>query len=172
MRAAAGASFVDCGTQVYVDYVAGGARIDGAVAGTVAVEIESRPPKQVCGAVLDLLCHPFRKKLLVLIPAHVPPPQTSVQGHLLPMNCVSWTDAHEYCCWAGKRLLSQREWAWAGHGGDRNSTYPWGNDPPTADVPWHRGDGPQGTWLGTCPVGGVEQRRDTAGRPRHGRERR
>ena len=28
-------------------------------------------PKQVRGAVLDLICHPFPKKLLVLLPVHM-----------------------------------------------------------------------------------------------------
>ena len=55
-----------------VDYKAGKpARIDGTVAFLVAVEIDSRVAKQVRGAVLDLICHPYRKKLLVLIPAHM-----------------------------------------------------------------------------------------------------
>jgi hypothetical protein len=57
---------------VDVDYGAGrGARIDGAVNGTIAVEIDSRVSKQVRGAVLDLMLHPFPKKLLVLIPANM-----------------------------------------------------------------------------------------------------
>jgi hypothetical protein len=34
----------------------------------IAVEIESRTNKQVRGAILDLLMHPYPKKLLVLIP--------------------------------------------------------------------------------------------------------
>ena len=33
--------------------------------------IESRVPKKVRGAVLDLICHPFPKKLLVLLPVHM-----------------------------------------------------------------------------------------------------
>jgi hypothetical protein len=43
---------------------AGSARIDGTVAGMVAVEIKSRVPKQVRGALLDLIMHSFTKKLL------------------------------------------------------------------------------------------------------------
>jgi hypothetical protein len=59
------------GPTVAVDYGAGQhARIDGTV-GDIAVEIESRVPKQVRGAVLDLICHPFPKKLLVLLPVHM-----------------------------------------------------------------------------------------------------
>jgi hypothetical protein len=35
------------------------------------VELESRVSKQVRGAVLDLLCHSYPKKLLVLLPVHM-----------------------------------------------------------------------------------------------------
>jgi hypothetical protein len=59
------------GPTVAVDYGAGQvARIDGTV-GDIAVEIESRVAKQVRGAVLDLICHPLPKKLLVLLPVHM-----------------------------------------------------------------------------------------------------
>jgi hypothetical protein len=47
------------------------ARIDGTVGGSIAVEVESRTPKQVRGAMLDLILHPYPKKLLVLIPAYL-----------------------------------------------------------------------------------------------------
>ena len=43
--------------------------IDGVVADDIAVEIESRNSKQVRGAVLDLMWHPYPKKLLVLLPS-------------------------------------------------------------------------------------------------------
>ena len=46
------------------------ARIDGTLDQNVAVELESRVSKQVRGAVLDLLCHSYPKKLLVLLPVH------------------------------------------------------------------------------------------------------
>jgi hypothetical protein len=39
----------------------------------IAVEIESREPKQVRGAVLDLVFHEAPRKLLVLIPAYNEP---------------------------------------------------------------------------------------------------
>jgi hypothetical protein len=56
---------------VHVDYGSRApARIDGVV-GDIAVEIESRVPKQVRGAVLDLLCHTKPKKLLILLPVHM-----------------------------------------------------------------------------------------------------
>ena len=50
------------------------ARIDGAVGGSIAIEIESRTGKQVRGAVLDLICHSYPKKLLVLLPVHMSNP--------------------------------------------------------------------------------------------------
>lgn len=72
LRAAVGAAFVDWGSAVEVSYGAGRpARIDGTVAGAIAVEVESRTSKQVRGAVLDLLSHPYQKKLLVLVPMHM-----------------------------------------------------------------------------------------------------
>ena len=45
--------------------------IDGTLDQNVAVELESRVSKQVRGAVLDLLCHSYPKKLLVLLPVHM-----------------------------------------------------------------------------------------------------
>jgi hypothetical protein len=49
----------------------GVSRIDATINGKIAVEIESRVNKQVRGAVLDLLLHKAKKKLLILIPAHM-----------------------------------------------------------------------------------------------------
>ena len=59
------------GPSVEIDYGAGPpARVDATV-GDIAIEIESRVAKQVRGAVLDLICHPYPKKLLVLLPDHL-----------------------------------------------------------------------------------------------------
>lgn len=78
LRAVAGGDYEQYGTSVDVDYGAGSpARIDGTVGGRIAVEIESRTSKQVRGAVLDLLCHRFEKKLLLLLPAHMQNVQTT-----------------------------------------------------------------------------------------------
>jgi len=46
---------------------AGTVTIDGIIGDDIAVEIESRASKQVRGALVDLLFHPRKKKLLVLI---------------------------------------------------------------------------------------------------------
>jgi hypothetical protein len=75
MQEAVGPAFTDWGASIQIDYGAGGpARIDGTVAHTIAVEVESRVSKQVRGAVLDLICHPCPKKLLVLLPVHMSNP--------------------------------------------------------------------------------------------------
>jgi len=77
---AAGKDYEQYGPSVEVDYGAGmAARIDGAIGSTIAVEVEveSRTSKQVRGAVLDLICHPYTKKLLLLLPVHMPNPAVS-----------------------------------------------------------------------------------------------
>jgi len=67
------------GPSVEVDYGAGlPARIDGAV-GDIAIEVESRTSKQVRGAVLDLICHPGPKKLLLLLPVHMQNPEVTAR---------------------------------------------------------------------------------------------
>jgi hypothetical protein len=76
MRRAAGSAFSDHGSAVQVAYgtTRGGGTIDGVVGCSIAVEIESRVPKQIRGAVLDLICHNYPKKLLVLVPVHMSNP--------------------------------------------------------------------------------------------------
>src|SRR5437899_5490445 len=72
MRKAAGVAFSTWGEAVEVRYGAKrGATIDGVVGDSTAVEIESRVSKQVRGAILDLICHRYPKKLLVLVPVHM-----------------------------------------------------------------------------------------------------
>jgi len=72
LRTAAGDAYREFGTSVEINYSAGRpARIDGTVGADLAVEIESRVAKQVRGAVLDLIFHPYPKKLLVLLPVHM-----------------------------------------------------------------------------------------------------
>jgi hypothetical protein len=67
------------GPTVEINYGAGQpARIDATV-GDIAVEIESRVSKQVRGAVLDLICHPHPKKLLVLLPVHMGNPGVTAE---------------------------------------------------------------------------------------------
>ena len=72
MREAAGSAYCDWGAAIEVHYHSGRpARIDCTVGSLVGVEIESRVSKQVRGAVLDLICHDYQKKLLVLLPVHM-----------------------------------------------------------------------------------------------------
>jgi hypothetical protein len=79
LSAAAGDAFLCGGPSVEVDYGSGrAARIDGTVS-DIAVEVESRTSKQVRGAVLDLVCHRFPKKLLVLVPVHMFDPPTCAE---------------------------------------------------------------------------------------------
>jgi hypothetical protein len=67
------------GPTVEVHYGAGQpARIDATV-DDIAVEIESRVSKQVRGAVLDLICHPHPKKLLLLLPVHMGNPGVTAE---------------------------------------------------------------------------------------------
>ena len=68
------------GYAVEVDYgTEQPARIDGAINGKIAVEIESRTSKQVRGAVLDLICHRYQKKLLLLLPVHMSNVETTAE---------------------------------------------------------------------------------------------
>ena len=81
LRAAAGVAFVESGPTVRIGFGdgAGSARIDGTIGSDIAVEIESRVPKQVRGAVLDLILHPYPKKLLLLLPIHTGNPRTAAR---------------------------------------------------------------------------------------------
>jgi hypothetical protein len=81
LRAAVGTRFSAYGTTIA--YEVSHARIDGTVDSMIAVEIESRTNKQVRGAILDLLMHPYPKKLLVLIPRWIGVNMVSESKHIL-----------------------------------------------------------------------------------------
>lgn len=49
----------------------------------------------------------------------------------LPINCVSYAEAEQYCLAQGRRLPSEREWRWAARGRKAGWPYPWGTGQPT-----------------------------------------
>ena len=71
---------------------AGSINIDGVLFGAIAVEVESRVNKQVRGAILDLILHPMKLKLLVLIQAHGNDYTENQARHILSQFCdaASW----------------------------------------------------------------------------------
>jgi formylglycine-generating enzyme required for sulfatase activity len=43
----------------------------------------------------------------------------------LPMNCIDWYEAYEFCIWDGGRLPTELEWNYAAAGGSDQRPYPW-----------------------------------------------
>ena len=78
LREVAGQAFEDSGQSVQVDFGAGPrGQLDGVVNGSIAVEIEARVPKQIRGAIIDLIFHACTKKLLVILPVNVSNPEVT-----------------------------------------------------------------------------------------------
>lgn len=50
----------------------------------------------------------------------------------LPVNCLTWTIAREYCQKLGKDLPTEAQWEYVA-GGLRSATFPWGEDTPSCE---------------------------------------
>lgn len=52
----------------------------------------------------------------------------------LPINCVDGVQHDAYCAWRGKRPPFSHELHWAARGRDRQTLWPWGDEPVTCDL--------------------------------------
>ena len=82
---------------------------------------------------------------------------------LHPVNCLSWSQATQYCGWANARLCTEAEWELAARGTEGRA-YPWGPDAPTCElVVMDDGSGQGCGKGGTAPVASKNKGATSAG---------
>jgi len=69
-----------------------------------------------------------------------------------PVIFVSWSDANDYCTWAGRQLPTEAQWEKAAQGGS-GQIYPWGNSQPNHDLANYESANKDVSMVGTYPSG-------------------